>query len=144
MYNIITLKHKTPRPNERIEDTMLNQIMLMGRLTADPEIRTTEDSRYCKFSIAVQRSKRKGENNAETDFFNCIAWNRNADVIADWYSKGDMLMIVGTLRNSTYEKNGEKRVSTEIVVREIHFTVSKKKSTDSEYEDVFADEDTLF
>lgn len=108
---------------------MLNNVMMMGRLTADPEVKTAGENRYCRFSIAVQRPKRKGEETAETDFFNLVAWNGNADVISRWYRKGDMLMIIGTLRNSTYEKNGEKRVSTEIVVKEIHFTGGKKADT---------------
>lgn len=127
---------------------MLNNVNIMGRLTDDPEIRNNGENRYCKFTIAFQRPAREGEDNAETDFFNCIAWNRNADVIADWYSKGDKLLIVGTLRNSKYEKNGKKHTSTEIVVKEIHFTGSKKKSKPDEShnnnKDVFAEEDTAF
>ena len=51
---------------------MLNKFMVSGRLTADPEIQTTGENRYCKFSIACDRPKRKGEEKAETDFFNCI------------------------------------------------------------------------
>lgn len=127
---------------------MLNNVNIMGRLTDDPEIRNNGENRYCKFTIAFQRPARKGVDNAETDFFNCIAWNRNADVIADWYSKGDKLLIVGTLRNSKYEKNGKKHTYTEIVVKEIHFTGSKKKSKPDEShnnnKDVFAEEDTAF
>ena len=64
--------------------------MVTGRLTADPEIQTKGESRLCKFTIACDRPKRKDEENPETDFFQCIAWNRNADVIVDWFhSKND-------------------------------------------------------
>ena len=66
---------------------MLNKFMVAGRLTADPEIQTKGESRLCKFTIACDRPKRKGEENPETDFFTCTAWNRNADVIADWFGK---------------------------------------------------------
>lgn len=61
---------------------MLNTVLLTGRLTATPEIRNTGDSHYCRFSLAVQRPKYKGEESSETDFFNCITWNGNADVSA--------------------------------------------------------------
>ena len=66
-------------------------------MTADPEIQTKGESRYCKFSIACDRPKRKGEEKAEVDFFNCIAWNRNADVIVDWFGKCDMVTLVGAV-----------------------------------------------
>ena len=133
---------------------MLNTVLLTGRFTANPELRNTGDSRYCKFSLAVQRPKRKGDEIPETDFFNCIAWNRNADVIVDWFSKGDMITVVGTLRNHRYEKDGENRIATQIVVREIHFTGGKKASDEQqkydfsynpeEFEEIFSDEEVPF
>ena len=107
---------------------MLNKFMVSGRLTADPEIRTVGENRYCKFSIACGRPKRKGEEKAETDFFNCIAWNRNADVIFDWFGKGDMVTLVGSVHINHYEKDGQKRTSTEVRVEEIHFSGGKKNS----------------
>ena len=64
---------------------MLNKFLVSGRLTADPEIKTVGENRLCKFTIACDRPKRKGEENPETDFFPCTAWNRNADVIVDWF-----------------------------------------------------------
>ena len=155
--NIVLLYNKIiPKPQINMKglDKMLNNVMLMGRLTANPEMKTTAESHYCKFCLAVQRSKRKGEETAETDFFNCIAWNKNADVVCDWYGKGDMMMLVGTLRNHRYEKNGENRIATEIVVREIHFTGRKKASDENteldfsyspdEFEEIFTDEDVPF
>ena len=87
---------------------MLNKFMAAGRMTADPEIRTVGDNRLCRFSIACDRPKRKGEEKAETDFFTCVAWNRNADVIANWFGKGDMITLVGSLHNNQYEKGGQK------------------------------------
>ena len=132
---------------------MLNHVMLMGRLTADPEIKTTENSKCCRFCLAVQRPKKKGET-AETDFFYCKAWNGVADVVAQWYRKGDMMMLVGSMRNRRYEKNGENRIATEVIVREIHFTGNKRSSQSAdeldfsydpdEFEEIFADEDVPF
>ena len=73
---------------------MLNKFLVAGRLTADPEIKTIGEKRLCKFTIACDRPKRKGEETAETDFFPCTAWNRNADVIVDWFGKGDMVLSI--------------------------------------------------
>ena len=96
-------------------------------MTADPEIQTEGESRLCKFTIACDRPKRKGDETAETDFFPCTAWNRNADVIVDWFGKGDMVTLVGSVHNNRYEKDGQKRSSIEVKVEEIHFSGGKKK-----------------
>lgn len=97
---------------------MINKVIMAGRLTADPEMRNAGESRYCRFTIAVQK---KGKEKNEADFFNCIAWNRNADTICSFFSKGEPIMIVGSLNTNRYEKNGEKRTYYEIRVGEIHF-----------------------
>lgn len=131
---------------------MLNIVFLMGRLTADPEIKTAEDSRFCKFDLAVQRPKCKNDKVAETDFFNCIAWNRNADVIFDWFKKGDLITVVGTFRNHKYEKDGINRIAAQVVIREIYFTGNCKENfiaydfsyNPEEFEEIFADEDVPF
>ena len=108
---------------------MLNYVMMMGRLTADTQLRKTESGiEFTVFSIAVQRPKSK-ERESETDFFDCIAWGSRAKVICDWYEKGSMIMLVGTLRNRRYtDKNGNNRTSAQIVVREIYFTGGQKKN----------------
>ena len=72
---------------------MLNKFLVTGRMTADPEIKTIGENRLCKFTIACDRPKRKGEETAETDFFPCTAWNRNADVIVDWFGKWHYLRV---------------------------------------------------
>lgn len=105
---------------------MLNNIIIMGRLTADPELKSTENSQFCRFSIATDRPKKKGKDNFETDFFNCISWNSLAKMVNLYYHKGDMIVLGGHLRNNKYEKDGKLHVSTEILVSEIHFANSKK------------------
>lgn len=112
---------------------MLNKFLVAGRMTADPEIQTKGENRLCKFTIACERQKRKGEEKPETDFFTCIAWNRNADVVADWFGKGDIITLVGAVHINHYEKNGEKRNSTEVKVEEIHFTGGKKNNNNNTY-----------
>jgi len=106
---------------------MTNIVIETGRLTANPEITTKGENYFCRFTIAVQRPKKKGAETSDTDFFQCIAWNKNADVVHQWYKKGDMISVVGNLRSNSYEKNGEKRTSVEIKVNEVHFTGGKKE-----------------
>lgn len=116
---------------------MLNKFLVAGRLTADPEIQTVGENHLCKFCIACERPKRKGEEKPETDFFNCTAWNRNADVIIDWFGKGDLITLVGAVHINRYEKDGQKRSSTEIKVEEIHFSGAKKSSREAENTEPF-------
>ena len=128
---------------------MLNKFLVSGRLTADPEIKTVGDNRLCKFTIACERPKRKGEEKAQTDFFDCTAWNRNADVVVDWFGKGDMVTLVGSVHNNRYEKDGVKRSSIGVKVEEIHFSGGKKKQenttpTDSANPYAGTEDDPLF
>ena len=106
---------------------MLNKFLVAGRMTADPEIKTIGENRLSPPPPARPRPKRKGEETAETDFFPCTAWNRNADVIVDWFGKGDMVTLVGSVHNNRYEKDGQKRSSTEVKVEELHFSGGKKR-----------------
>ena len=125
-YNIITVKNKNTNTKGKVI-TMTNIVIETGRLTADPELRYTGETPLCKFRIAVDRPKRKGEDKPETDFFNCTAWNHNAEFISDMFSKGEMITVVGNLRSSIFEKNGEKRSAVEIKVNEVHFPGYRRK-----------------
>lgn len=107
---------------------MLNKFLVAGRLTADPEMQNIGENRLCKFKIACDRPKRKGQDDYETDFFNCVSWNRNGDTIISYFKKGDMITIVGEVHINRYEKDGQKRSATEVKVEEIHFSGGKKKS----------------
>ena len=77
---------------------MLNKIMMSGRLTSEPAIITDDDSKYCKFGIAVEQPKRKEIDAVETDNFNCIAVEDNAGAVNYLYSKGKQITFVGSLR----------------------------------------------
>lgn len=108
---------------------MINNVSVQGRLTADPEVNYTnaENIPVCNFCIAVARPKRKGISEDETDFFYCVAWRGRAEVVTKWFKKGDMIGIVGKLRNESYvDKNNEKRTVTKILVSEIHFCGGRK------------------
>ena len=136
---------------------MVNLVVIEGRLTADPILEQSEKGnqlRYCRFSIANDRPKRKDED-TNTDFFNCVAFEATAEVISKWLHKGDSVTVVGRLINDTYEKNGVKRTATKIFVKEVSFGSRKRKSDQSEssilemldpaeFEEIFNGEDVPF
>lgn len=107
----------------------LNRTILMGRLTKDPELRTTANgTSVVSFSIAVDddyKNPQTGEK--DTDFFNCVAWKNQADYIAKYFSKGRMAIVEGKLKTRTWEDNsGGKRYVTEVIVNNIYFGDSPK------------------
>ncbi len=107
----------------------MNKIMLLGRLTKDPEMRYSqgaEPTAIAKYTLAVNRSfKREGEPNA--DFINCVAFGKRGEFAEKYFQKGQMVAVVGHLQISTYDdKDGVKRWSTDVIVEEQHFAESKK------------------
>ena len=108
---------------------MLNVVVLMGRLTAAPELkRTASDIAVTSFSIAVDRGANKqGERVA--DFINIVAWRHTAEFICKYFRKGSMIAIEGSLQTRNYEdKNGNKRTAYEVVANNVSFTGSKSES----------------
>ena len=97
---------------------MLNSVTLFGRLTRDPELTYTQSGKaYTRFNIAVQRDSDK----EEADFINCVAWNKTAELITQYFGKGNRILIQGKLNVSSYEKNGETKYSTDVVISKIDF-----------------------
>jgi single-strand DNA-binding protein len=125
--------------------TMINKVILMGRLTADAELRATTTDKYvANFSIAVERDfKQNGERQA--DFINLVAWNKTAEFITKYFSKGDMIAVQGTLQTRSYEKDGIKRTITEVLVEKASFCGGKteKKEEPREFEPVMDDDADL-
>ena len=108
----------------------LNVSVLQGRLTSDPELKTTNSGiAVTSFSIAVDRKYQpKGEEKA-TDFIDIVAWRNNAEFITKYFKKGSMIGIEGEIQTRTYEdKNGNKRKATEVVVSNVSFCGSKSDS----------------
>lgn len=103
----------------------MNKLILIGRLTKDPEIRVSGSVTITKFSLAVDRRfKRDGE--PEADFFNCTAFNKTAEFIEKYCSKGMKMAIEGRIQNDNYEKDGVKHYSVAVIVENIEFAESKK------------------
>ena len=105
---------------------MLNQIILHGRLTADPELKQTQSGvSLCNFNIAVDRSYKSGEDKI-TDFFNCTAWRGQAETIARYTKKGNKVAVTGSVQLRNYEDNqGIKRTAVDIIVQDVEFLTPK-------------------
>lgn len=109
---------------------MLNQIIIMGRLTRDPELRRTGSGiAVASFCVAVDRdypSKETGEK--ETDFINCVAWRQTGEFVSKYFEKGRMIVVSGRLQIRKWTDNdGNNRTTAEIVADNIYFADSKKK-----------------
>lgn len=104
----------------------LNSCTFLGRLTRDPEGgKTQSDVSYCRFSIAVDRAfVREGEER-KADFIDCLAWRGTADFVTKWFHKGDMIGVSGYIQTGTYEKDGIKRKTWELVIQQASFAGSK-------------------
>lgn len=101
-----------------------NKIFLGGRLTADPELKTLQTGTViCNFTIAVTRQFSKGENK-DTDFFNCIAFGKTAELIQKYFVKGSSIFVTGSVQNRSYEKDGQKRYISETLIDAVNFVDS--------------------
>ncbi len=110
---------------------MLNKIFIMGRLTADPILRTTQSGiSVASFSVAVDRDYAAKGEERQTDFINVVAWRNTADFISRYFSKGKMIVVDGRLQVRNYEdKDGNKRTAYEIVANNVYFGESKGTSS---------------
>lgn len=102
---------------------MLNTIILIGRLTRDPELRyTSSGTAVVNFGIAVNRGFKSAQTDQPTvDFFNVVCWNRLAEIVAEYMTKGRLVAVQGRLQSRTVERDGQKRTYTEIVANTVKF-----------------------
>ena len=109
---------------------MINKAILVGRLTADPELRTTQSGvSVCSFSVAVDRRFSGGSGERQTDFINCVAWRQSAEFIAKYFNKGKLIGVEGSIQTRNYEdRQGNKRTAVEVVVDNATFIGSKAES----------------
>lgn len=104
-----------------------NKVILGGRLTADPELKTTQSGiAVTAFSVAVNRRYSKTAEQQQADFINCVAWRQQAELISRYFRKGSSICVVGTLQSRSWtDQQGQKRYITEVVVDEVNFVDSK-------------------
>ena len=107
---------------------IINKVVLLGRLTKDPELRYAAGSgtAVCRFTVAINRQLKKDE----TDFINCVAFGKTGETIAQYLTKGRQIAITGSIRTDSYDaKDGTKRYTTDVIVETFEFVESKKKET---------------
>ena len=108
----------------------MNKVILLGNLTRDPELKKTQGGRnFARCSIAVKRPFSKDT----TDFFNLVAWERSAEFLSKYFSKGSRILVEGHLQTNSYEKDGVKHNAVDVFVDQIEFAGdTKKKSAPAE------------
>ena len=110
---------------------MLNHIVLMGRLTRDPELRYTQSQiPVATFRLAVDRDFGRGEK--QTDFIDCVAWRQTGEFVSKYFQKGSMAVVSGRLQMRDWtDKDGNKRTTAEVVVDNVYFGESKRREGES-------------
>ena len=111
----------------------MNKVILLGRLTAKPELRyTPSNTAYTRFSVAVNRAFARQDGTRETDFINVVAWGKNAETIARYFDKGRQICLEGSIRTGSYtDKDGNKRYTTDVNLDSFEFVESKRNDADS-------------
>ena len=111
----------------------MNRVMLIGRLTAKPELRYTGSNiPYARFSIAVNRPFNSQDGNREADFINVIVWRKQAETICNYFDKGNQIAVEGRLQTGSYDdKDGKKVYTTDVVLDTFHFIESKANRSQS-------------
>lgn len=104
---------------------MINTSILMGRLTADPELKyTTSNIPVTSFTLAVDRGY---GDEKQTDFINIVAWRKTAEFVSKWFNKGQLVAVEGSIQTRKYkDKNSNDRTAFEVVANNVHFAESKK------------------
>lgn len=112
---------------------MLNQAIMVGRLVADPEVKELESGKkVSNITIAIPRSYKNAEGEYETDFIDVSLWDGVAQNTAEYCKKGDIIGVKGRLQTDSYEKDGNKMKSLNVVAEKITFLSSKAKDTPQE------------
>ena len=113
----------------------MNKVILLGRLTRDPETRYTQTSnmQVTSFTLAVNRRFVKQGEERQADFINCVAWNKTAEFVSKYFKKGQQVGIIGRIQTRNYDdEQGIKHYVTEIIAEEVYFAGDKKDATQNE------------
>lgn len=110
----------------------MNQVNLIGRLTADPELRHTQSGTACtRFNMAVDRRVKQGEEK-QADFITIVAWRQTAEFVCKYFSKGQRIALTGRIQTGSYsDRDGNKRYTFDVVAENVEFCESKEKSSES-------------
>lgn len=107
----------------------MNSVVLIGRLVRDIEVRfTANGNAVSNFTMAVQRQFKNENGDYDTDFINCVIFNKSAEFMKDYAKKGDVVAIKGSIQTSSFtDKDGNKKSTTQVVVDQINLVAGKKK-----------------
>ena len=120
----------------------MKKVILMGRLTRDPEVRYTQTNNtlVATFSIAVNRRFVREGDTVTADFFNITAWSKTGEFVSKYFKKGQQVAVVGRLQNRNWDdQNGQKHYATDVVAEEVYFADSKRSSDESNFDNTFGD-----
>ena len=111
----------------------MNQVSIIGRLTADPELRHTQSGTACtRFNVAVDRRVKQGEEK-QADFINIVAWNQTAEFVCKYFSKGQRIALTGTIRTGSYTDNdNKKRYTFDVWANNVEFCESKAEKAQNQ------------
>ena len=109
---------------------MINMVALMGRLTFEPELRTTPSGvSVLRFQVACDRNYQRSGQDRQTDFIDCVAWRQTAEFISRYFHKGSMIAVEGSIQTSSYtDKSGNPRKQVEVVANNVSFCGSKNET----------------
>lgn len=109
---------------------MINMVALMGRMTYEPELRTTPSGvSVLRFQVACDRNYQKDSQNRQADFIDCVAWRQTAEFISRYFHKGSMIAVEGTIQTSNYtDKDGNKRKQIEVLANNVSFCGGKSEN----------------
>lgn len=110
---------------------MINTVALMGRLTFEPELRTTPNGvSVLRFQIACDRNYQRSGQDRQADFIDCVAWRQTAEFISRYFHKGSMIALDGSIQTSNFtDKNGQNRKQVEVVVNNVSFCGGKNEGS---------------
>lgn len=125
---------------------MINKAIIVGRLTADPELRQTPSGvSVTSFTVAVNRTYQKDKDEQQTDFIDVTAWRGTAEFICRYFAKGNAIGIDGSIQTRNYtDKNGNKRKAVEVLTSNVTFVESKNRQLDAEIQEPLQVEETEF
>lgn len=108
----------------------MQKFIALGRLGSDPEIRDVQGTKVATFSLATSKkwTDKSGEKKEQTEWHNCVAWEKKAELIEQYVHKGDQLYIEGELKTDKYDKDGQAHYSTKIILSNMEFIGGKKET----------------
>ena len=117
---------------------MINNVVLVGRLTRDPELKQTSSGIYfSNFTLAVNRTFKNDSGETEADFINCIVWRNQAENLCKYMKKGSQIGVEGRIQTRSYETEEGMRYITEVVANSITFLESKTEKADNSFQDKY-------